>query len=343
MERVAIIGAGVAGLRLGGLLQSQGMSVELFDKARGPAGRIATRRLDCGRFDHGAQYFTARDPRFVVQLSDWVARGVVAPWPARVVTLAGGVIHPEAAASLRYVGVPSMSAIARDLARDLSVEVGIRIASVRRTHAKWTLVAEDGFEASGFDLLVSAVPAPQALPFLTASSVLTLQAQQARFMPCHAVMIRFEKPVEAGFDAAFVKESALGWVAREASKPGREATDASDASDAKDTSEAWVLHSTPEWSEANLDRQADQVVELLRGAFAAALARELPDVRGAAVHRWLFARAAKRLPDSLTWDATRNLGVCGDWLQGDRIEDAFLSAERLAAEILASRRDRAES
>lgn len=325
MERVAVIGAGVAGLHLGGLLKARGVSVEVFDKARGPAGRIATRRLDCGRFDHGAQYFTARDPRFVAQVTDWIGRGVVAPWPARIVTLAGGVASPEAAPSLRYVGVPSMSAIARDLARDLQVEVGIRIASVRRNDAKWTLVAEDGSEAPDFDLLVSAVPAPQAVPFLTASSALTREARQARFLPCHAAMIRFEEPVEVDFDAAFVQASALGWVAREASKPGREAVDAS---------EAWVLHSTPEWSEAHLERQADQVLEALRGAFAAAIGRALPEVRGAAVHRWLFARAVKRLPESVLWDATQNLGVCGDWLQGDRIEDAFLSAERLAEAIL---------
>jgi hypothetical protein len=244
------------------------------------------------------------------------------------------VVSPEAAPSLRYVGVPSMSAIARDLARDLQVEVGIRIASVRRADAKWTLVAEDGLEASGFDLLVSAVPAPQAVPFLATSSVLTREAREARFMPCHAAMIRFDEPVEAGFDAAFVQASALGWVACEASKPGRGVMEAS---------EAWVLHSTPEWSEANLDGQADQVLEELRGAFASAIGKALPEVRGAAVHRWLYARAAKPSRDSLLWDASQNLGVCGDWLQGDRIEDAFLSAERLAEEILSSRSGRVGS
>lgn len=334
MERVAIIGAGVAGLRLGGLLKARGLSVVVFDKARGPAGRIATRRLDCGRFDHGAQYFTARDPRFGAQVTDWIGRGVVAPWPARIVTLAGGVARPESAPSSRYVGLPSMSAIARDLARDLQVEVGTRIASVRRSDAKWTLVAEDGSEASGFDWLVSAVPAPQAVPFLTASSALTREARQARFLPCHAAMIRFEEGLEVDFDAAFVQASELGWVAREASKPGREAVDAS---------EAWVLHSTPEWSEANLERQADQVLEVLCRAFATAIGRALPEVRGAAVHRWLFARAAKRSTDALLWDATQKLGVCGDWLQGDRIEDAFLSAERLAEAILSGDSARAGS
>ena len=42
----------------------QGWAVTVFDKGRGPGGRLATRRADDLRFDHGAQYFTARDPRF---------------------------------------------------------------------------------------------------------------------------------------------------------------------------------------------------------------------------------------------------------------------------------------
>jgi renalase len=325
MVRVAIVGAGVAGLRLGGLLQARGLSVELFDKARGPAGRIATRRLDGGRFDHGAQYFTARQPVFVEQVRDWVARDVVAPWTGRIVTLDAGAVHEEPAAVARYVGVPSMSAIARDLASGLTLEAGVRIASVRRMGTKWLLVADDGFERGGFDLLVSAVPAPQAPPFLASSTEFTLHAQRVQFAPCHAAMVEFAEPVEAAFDAAFVKASPLGWVAREASKPGREA------------SNAWVLHSTADWSRANVDRPADQVRVTLLAAFATVLARALPELRGAEVHRWLYARAENPVPGSCLWDPAGGLGVCGDWLRGDRIEDAFLSAERLAEAILASR------
>ncbi len=324
-NRVAIIGAGGAGLRAGGLLQAQGMAVQLFDKARAPAGRIATRRLDFGRFDHGAQYFTARDPRFVAEVADWLERGVVARWDARIVSLGGGVIQSEASPATRYVGTPSMSGIARDLARGLSVETGVRIASVRRAGEKWTLVTDDGLERSGFDLLICAVPAPQALPFLTASDAFTLQARRAEFKPCHALMIRFARPLELDFDAAFVKDSILGWVAREASKPGR------------DPSNAWLLHSTAAWSEANLELQAERVLERLSAAFETALGLSLPALDGTAVHRWLFARASTPVLGAEFFDESLGLGVCGDWLCGDRIEDAFLSAEGLAGAIGAPR------
>ena len=326
-NRVAIIGAGVAGLRAGGLLQAQGLAVQLFDKARAPAGRIATRRLDFGRFDHGAQYFTARDPRFASQVTDWLERGVVARWDARIVSLSGGAIQSEATPAIRYVGTPSMSGIARDLARGLSVETGVRIASVRRAGEKWTLVTDDGLEKAGFDLLICAVPAPQALPFLTASDAFTLQARRAQLKPCHALMIRFARPLELDFDAAFVKDSILAWVAQEASKPGR------------DPSNAWLLHSTAAWSQANLELQADRVLEHLCGAFEAALGRSLPGLDGASVHRWLFARASSPVLAAESFDESLGLGVCGDWLRGDRIEDAFLSAEVLAGAIGAPRDD----
>ncbi len=325
MERVAIIGAGIAGLQLGRRLQGAGIAVSLFDKARGPAGRIATRRLDYGRFDHGAQYFTARDPVFAAQVEDWCARGVAARWTGRIVTLSGGAIEPEPSPVPRHVGVPSMSAMARDLATGADVRVGVRIASVRRTNARWGLVADDGQAFEGFDGLVSAVPAPQAAPFLASSTELGLHARCAQFDPCHALMIEFEEPVGADFDAAFVKDSAVGWVAREASKPGRAA------------SNGWVVHSTAAWSRANVDRKAEEVHEVLRGAFAAALGGRLPGIRGAAVHRWLYARAAGPVVGAALWDGKFGLGVCGDWLRGDRIEDAFLSAERLADLMLASR------
>ena len=33
------------------------------------------------------------------------------------------------------------------------------------------------------------------------------------------------------------------------------------------------------------------------------------------------------------WDRDMRIGACGDWTHGDRVEDAFLSAEALADAI----------
>ena len=99
-KSIAIIGAGMAGLSCAVALARRGHKPVLFDKGRGPGGRMATRRADVNgtevRFDHGAQYLTARDPRFVEAVEGWQSAGIVAPWPA--------------AGEDAYVGTPAMNA-----------------------------------------------------------------------------------------------------------------------------------------------------------------------------------------------------------------------------------------
>mgnify|MGYP003336186047 FL=1 len=65
---VLIIGAGMAGLTAAVELKRAGRRVLVLDKARGVGGRLASRRIDGATFDHGAQFITARDPRFAAVL-----------------------------------------------------------------------------------------------------------------------------------------------------------------------------------------------------------------------------------------------------------------------------------
>ena len=56
--RIVVVGAGMTGLTAARALSGQGHDVVVIDKARGPGGRMSTRRDNDLRFDHGAQYFT---------------------------------------------------------------------------------------------------------------------------------------------------------------------------------------------------------------------------------------------------------------------------------------------
>ena len=84
--RVAIIGAGIAGLACARRLHDAGIEATLFDKSRGLGGRLATRRADTGTpgvaFDHGATHFTARSEGFTRLLAAWEKAGLAARWPA---------------------------------------------------------------------------------------------------------------------------------------------------------------------------------------------------------------------------------------------------------------------
>ena len=322
MTRVAVIGAGLAGLHAARRLHDAGAEVRVFDKARGSGGRMSTRRTDFGAFDHGAQYFTARDPRFRAQVEKWVASGAAAPWPGKVVRLAEGRVVAEEQAEPRFVGAPKMNAVVRDLLGEIDASFGVRIETLRRREEGWVLRCDADFEYEGFDLVVVAVPPAQALPLIDASSKLGPAIAGVRMWPCHATMLSFEAPLPVAFDGAFVESESIAWVARNDSKAER----------GKES--CWVVHTHAEWSERHVEREPASVGEHLEEEFARVLGVELPPVRYRGTHRWLYARPAHPLDGSTLFDPEVGLGICGDWTRGDKVEDAFVSAEDLVDVIL---------
>ena len=112
---VAVVGAGLSGLTCARVLADGGLEVQVFDKARGPGGRIATRRAGERRFDDGAQIFTVRDNRFERTVDSWRRQGIVAPWTGKLVVVESSPVSPETGRIPRYVGVPGMNAVCRSL------------------------------------------------------------------------------------------------------------------------------------------------------------------------------------------------------------------------------------
>ncbi len=317
-QRIAIVGAGIAGLTLARRLADARADPMLFDKARRPGGRVSTRRADDLAFDHGAQYFTVRDPAFERVVADWCRRGVAARWDAPIITLANGVRGGARGESTRYVGIPGMSAVARDLATDLEVACEQRIERIESSSGRWRLTSDAGRVFDGFDAVVVATPAPQAVPLLAGLPQLAARVAAVEMQACHAAMVAFAEPLGVDFGGAFVADSPLSWVARNGTKPGRA------------IGECWVLQTTPEWSTLHLDVAPDAITAELLEALGAALGCALPPPTHRASHQWRFARSDTPLGHPFLWDPDARLGVCGDWAFGGRIESAFSSGEQLA-------------
>ena len=320
--RVAIIGAGIAGLSCAMQLARHGCTVSLFDKSRGPAGRMSTRRGEGWQCDHGAQYFTARSPGFRAEVARWQAAGVAASWQPRLEVLGDADARVPDAALERFVGTPRMSAPARLLAAGLPLSAQTTISGLAREDAGWRLVSvEHGLLGQCFEHLVLAVPAPQAVPLLGAvAPALAAIAAGARMRACWALMLRYAEPLALPFDAAFVNSGPLRWVARDSSKPGRHAPD------------TWLLHASAAWSEARLEQAPEGVAAALLEAFAAFGARA-PDSWTA--HRWRYADTEPAIDRGHVLDAALGIGLCGDWLNGGKVEGAWLSGRALAEAILA--------
>ena len=134
--RVAVVGAGISGLTAASHLARGGYAVTVYETGRGPGGRTSTRRAGPDgagwQFDHGAQYFAAKDPAFRAIVEDWRAEGLVAEWTGVFGTLdatTGTFVREDVSETKeRWVGTPSMNSIAKGLAR----RAGISLVTSRR-------------------------------------------------------------------------------------------------------------------------------------------------------------------------------------------------------------------
>lgn len=329
MSRVAVIGGGVAGLTAARTVRDAGHDVIVFDKGRRAAGRISTRRGERFDFDHGAQYLTARDPEFAASVRELADEGVLGRWTGRFVSL-GLDGEREVASKDRWVGVPSMSALARALARGLEVEPSTRIIGAAPAADGWHVHDERGLQFGPFGAVVLAVPPAQAADLIEERSPLSRFARSVPVAPCWAVLLGFADRYDVAFDGAFIEDSPLAWAARNSSKPGRAA------------GEAWVLHASAEWSAQHLFDEPAEVRAHLAHELATRTGVSLPRVVHRDAHRWRFARASGvEGGEGYYLDRDLALMLCGDWCLGERVEDAWRSGRAagrmLLGEVLADR------
>ncbi|PPD86178.1 hypothetical protein GOBAR_DD16882 [Gossypium barbadense] len=85
VAKVVVVRSGISGSVCATTLARDGISVTLFDSARGPGGRMSQRReiSEDGKellFDHGAPYFTVTNPDVLSVVTEWESRGLVAEW-----------------------------------------------------------------------------------------------------------------------------------------------------------------------------------------------------------------------------------------------------------------------
>jgi renalase len=342
-QRIAVIGAGIAGLSCARTLAQAGHRVTLLEKGSAVGGRMASCDTPFGSFDQGSQFFTVRDERFQKVLS--MSPGLRKPWSATAVR----VLDPHgrvAEAALpapepHWVAVPTMDALAKQWAQPLvaagCVEMQTRVTRIERDALeprRWQLQtsgAQDSVHVfSGFDAVLLAVPSALAAGLLGRSGLAPQVAQQIRqveIAPCWTLMLAFPQAVQPTlthlgpqWNAALSTHHRIAWLARESSKPGRGGV------------ERWTVQASAAWSQEHLEDDGLRVQAKLLKAFG-----EVTGIHAepsyAQVHRWRWAKTEAPLGLPHLWDSKARLGVCGDWCLGNRVEDAFISGLELALAV----------
>lgn len=312
-ERIAVIGAGLAGCRLAQQLKEQGALVEVFDKSRGTGGRLAAARLGDGAADLGAPIIEAAVAEALVGASMPLER-----WSHRRASLTLDGVKDASA----WVANPRASALTRQLLKGVELHSQTRITALTQTQEGHWQLSDDREQSFGpYQRVMLAVPAPQAVPLLAPATELQQAAADIRMAPAWVMLIELNARPErlAELDWLDGEHPVLARVCRDGSKPGR-------------GGEVWQLMANPQWSARHQDSDPEWIAGQLLEAFAEIAAEPIEPQRQR-VHRWLYADVAaasvgtQSLSSPLACDGT--LGVCGDWVCGAGMEAALKSADLL--------------
>lgn len=307
-KRIAIIGAGMAGLVCADRLRALGAAVTVFEKSGDIGGRLASRRRQGASWNHGAPAVHAREAAFAEFLRELISGG-----SARALADRDG----EA-----FVGQPDMREMLRPLAKRLDIHCSMRVERLCRSGSGWRLALAGGPAAPGpFDVVLATQPAPQIAQLLGDSRLgVPAGLDRVTMLPCWTLLLGFAEAVDC------LGEVSAGTVFEQAMRQG--------PAGGSTLPDRWVLQTAQPWTDVNLELDKHAAERELMDALRA-LVGDLPPVVYRAAHRWRYALVQKALGISHLWLPELGLGCAGDWCLGGDAESAFLSGSALARAVSA--------
>ena len=300
--RVAVVGAGIAGVACARVLVEAGHEVVVLDRGHVPGGRMASRRLGGRMVDLGASYFVPRDERFVAVADGWRDRGLARPWTDAFAVWDGG-LQPPKVGPMRWSTPAGLRSLVADLADGLELRPASEVAHV----------AAGTVDGTAYDAVVLAMPDPQALRLLDEDLARERAAIAGRpWLPVLALAARFDAR-SWDWDGVFVHGSdVLEWVADDGSRRG-------------DGAPVLVAHSTPDFAAGHLQDPAAAADLMVAGLIAVGLPLPAEVLR---VQRWTWAKPAGPREEPF-FLGDRRVGLCGDGWGASKVEAAWLSGTAL--------------
>ena len=317
MVDILVIGAGLAGLSAGKKLADKGYQVLVVDKGKSVGGRLASRSLESASFDYGAQFMTAKDPRFLDQVNIWVSNGTAELWfrgyPGRTENYK------------RWRGVPNMKELARSLAGALNINTARQVLRITLQQGRWRVDFKDGSVICANNILLTP-PVPQSLEIIDRGNTKLSQDQRFRLQqltydPCIAMLALLEGPSKIISPGILIPNSDdIDWISDNMKKGVSQIPSV-------------TIHASSDFSKTHFNEDSDEVgrkiIKLSKSWLGVA-------VKHFAIHRWRYSKPkyvdAERF---MLIQSNPTLIIAGDAFAGPRVEGAFLSGCSAAEALIA--------
>lgn len=322
MERVGIVGAGMAGLAVARELKAAGVEAVLLEKARGVGGRVHTRNQEGFIWDTGATSIAPRGKRIEKVLLEELEPP--SPIFRPIWTHEGLRVRPGDTAknsTPRFCHTQGIQTFAKLLSEGLDVRFNTTVEKLDKEGDLYKIGEET------FTHLVLTPPIPQ-----TAQLLWTIDESRpianAKYRPCLSVLLGYDlETPEVDYHALLdpTQSHPLTWLSIENLKsPGR----------MEDGKTALVAQLSSRFSQESFAKDDEWIAQVVTSFLATLYGAKWKNPSLAFVKKWKYSQ-----PDNLARFETVNvpgsrLLLASDGLMGGRIEEAYEAGAKVADLIL---------
>lgn len=345
MDRLAVVGAGAAGLAAAWALRDTAIDITVFEKSRGYSGRAATRRRNGLCYDHGANYFKLHSEEIEHLVREALPSDDLVRIDRDVWTFdAAGTIRPgdaDANADGKWTYRRGINTIGKLLARQAAVAVQhrTRVARlVQQAPRQWTVIDDEGASLGVFDGVLLTPPAPQTRALVEDSQMdeaLALSLldglDAATYTAQFTIVLGYDSalPRPGDFYALLNTDRAhpIAWLSFEEDKPGH----------VPDGQTVLILQMAPDWTAAHFDAAPEALAQKAAALATDVLGTDCTAPEWIDHQRWRYALpTAAANTDHLRQAEDARLFVASDALVGKgrvnrALEVGLRCAERIQA------------
>ena len=314
-----IIGSGIAGSTIANLL-SKKYSVHVFDKARGPGGRSSNKRFKHNlSFDHGVQYISPKSKLFKKYINKLYRKKILKNWDDNHLDFT----FEKKSFSSKYIGRRANNDLVKYNLKNIKQSFASPIERINFKKYFWEITMKNKSKHQ-FKSLIITCPFPQlkklAKQYLD-KKILKLKVQM---QPNITVMIAFKNQKNLPISSIKFNDDILAWAANENSKKRF-----------RSNINLWTIQASLKWSKKTINKyKTDKsIINQLISRFIKLTGFKKNKIIFKKIHGWKYSYNYEKTPYLSIWYKKINLGVCGDWFNGPKVENAWLSANDLARKI----------
>ncbi len=314
-----VLGSGLSGSTIANLLNKK-YSIQIIEKAKGIGGRSSNKKIGKSiSFDHGLQYYSAKDIKFKKFLNKFIKKRILKYWLGNHIDLK----FEKNLYSKKIIGVKGNNDLNKYLLKNINKILGEEISNIKFKKSHWEISSKNNkFKAKNIILTFPFEQVKKLAKNYLNKELLNLKVNMK---PNITLLLKQKTKSELPISSIKLNNKIIAWVANENSKKRF-----------LSYKNCWTIQTTESYS-----KKIISLYKKKKTYFAKQIAKEFSNILGLnyksleilKIHGWKYSFNLYGTGKKCYWNKKQRIGVCGDWFIGPNAYSAWLSANSLYKKI----------